>query len=184
MTQTVRGLAPWMIVALGGVVAGAIDITYAWLFWFVKAGVAPRRIFQSVAAGLLGREAAVAGGWPTAALGLLLHFFIAVTVAFVFYAAARYAPALWRRPWIWGPLYGVAVYGVMTYVVVPLSRAGGGGGRPDALWITLSIAIHAFGIGLPVALAARAALRSSALHTAAPKPGRGAPAGGPAAEYT
>ena len=53
----------------------------------------------------------------------------------------------------------------MTYVVVPLSRAGGGGGKPDVLWITLSILIHAFGIGLPVALAARAALRGSAAAT-------------------
>ena len=161
MTQMSRGLAPWMIVALGGLTAGTIDISYACAFWAIKAGVLPPRIFQSVAAGLLGREAAVAGGGATAALGLCLHYFIATTVAFVFYAAARYAPALWRRPWLWGALYGVGVYGVMTYIVVPLSRAGGGGGKPNVLWITLSIVIHAFGIGVPVALAARAALRGS-----------------------
>ena len=64
-TQTLAAraaAAPWMIVALGGFVAGTIDITYASLFWFIKAGVRPPRIFQSVAAGWLGREAAVAGG--------------------------------------------------------------------------------------------------------------------------
>lgn len=159
-TPAARGTAaPWTIVALGGVVAGAIDITYAWLFWFIKAGVRPSRIFQSVAAGLLGREAAVAGGMATATLGLVCHFFIATTVAFVYYAAARSAPTLWRRPWGCGALYGVAVYGVMNYVVVPLSRAGGGGGRIDPLWVSLSILVHAVGIGIPVALAARAALR-------------------------
>ena len=173
MTPASRGLAPWMIVALGGLVAGTIDITYACTFWGIKAGVLPPRIFQSVAAGLLGRDAAVAGGWSTAALGLVLHYCIATTVAFVFYTAARYAPGLWRRPWLWGALYGVAVYGVMTYIVVPLSRAGGGGGKPNVLWITLSILIHAFGIGVPVALGARAALRgttpvSPALVTGAP----------------
>jgi len=53
MTPTSRGLAPWMIVALGGLVAGTIDITYACTFWGIKAGVLPPRIFQSVAAGLL-----------------------------------------------------------------------------------------------------------------------------------
>ena len=73
----------------------------------------PSRIFQSVAAGLLGRDAAIAGGAPTAALGLALHFFIALTVAVVFFAAARFAPALWQRPWIFGSLYGIGVYGVM-----------------------------------------------------------------------
>lgn len=161
-TPTSRGGAPWMVVALGGLVAGTIDIVYAWAFWAIKAGLRPTRILQSVAAGLLGREAAVAGGAGTAALGLVLHFFIATTVAFVFYATARYAPALWRRPWLWGSLYGVGVYGVMNYVVVPLSRAGGGGGSPTTLWAVLSIIVHAFGIGVPVALAARAALRGTA----------------------
>jgi hypothetical protein len=162
-TSTARGAAaPWTIVALGGFVAGAIDITYAWLFWFIKAGVRPSRIFQSVAAGLLGRDAAVAGGMATAALGFVCHFFIATTVAFVYYAAARHAPTLWRKPWGWGALYGVAVYGVMNYVVVPLSRAGGGGGPIDPVWVSLSVLVHAVGIGVPVALAARAALRDAA----------------------
>lgn len=161
-TSTARGAAaPWTIVALGGLVAGTIDITYAWLFWYIKAGVRPSRIFQSVAAGLLGRDAAVAGGMATATLGLVLHFFIATTVAFVYYAAARYSPALWRRPWTFGALYGVAVFGVMKYVVVQLSRAGGGPLRFDPLWDGLSILVHAVGIGIPVALAARAALRDA-----------------------
>jgi hypothetical protein len=164
-TQTLAAraaAAPWMIVALGGFVAGTIDITYASLFWFIKAGVRPPRIFQSVAAGWLGREAAVAGGMATATLGLVSHFFIATTVAFVYYAAARYAPTLWRRPWGWGLLYGVAVWAVMKYVVVQLSRAGGGPLRFDLVWDGLSIVVHAVGIGLPVALAAHAALNGTA----------------------
>ncbi len=145
---------------LGGLAAGVIDIAYACIFWAVKAGVPPTRIFQSVAAGVLGREAAVAGGAGTAALGLALHFFIALTVAAVYFAGARYAAALWRRPWAFGALYGVAVFGVMHYVVVPLSAAGGGRIAPfDLLWDGLSIVVHAYGIGVPVALAARAALR-------------------------
>jgi hypothetical protein len=161
-TQSSPGLAPWMFVGLGGLAAGAIDITYACLFWAIRAGVKPSRVLQSVAAGVLGRDAAIAGGAPTAALGLALHVFIAMTVAVVYYAAARYAPSLWRRPWLWGSLYGVGVYGVMNYIVVPLSRAGGGGGWPITLWAVLSIAVHAFGIGVPVALAARAALGGTA----------------------
>jgi uncharacterized membrane protein YagU involved in acid resistance len=156
-----RALSPSLAVVAGGLAAGVIDITYACTFWAIKAGVRPTRIFQSVAAGLLGRQAAVAGGASTAALGLALHFFIALTVAVVYYTGARYAEALWRRPWTFGSLYGVAVFGVMHYIVVPLSAAGTGGVAPfDLLWDGLSIVVHAFGIGVPVALAARAALRA------------------------
>ena len=158
-----HAVSPSVAVVLGGLAAGVIDITYACIFWAFKAGVRPSRIFQSVAAGLLGRQAAVAGGAPTAALGLALHFFIALTVAFVYYTAARYAEALWRRPWAYGSLYGVAVFGVMHYIVVPLSAVGGAGVAPfDLLWDGLSLVVHAFGIGVPVALGARVALRGRA----------------------
>jgi hypothetical protein len=78
-----RTVSPSLAVLAGGLAAGVIDITYACAFWAIKAGVRPTRIFQSVAAGLLGRQAAVAGGASTAALGLALHFFIALTVAVV-----------------------------------------------------------------------------------------------------
>jgi hypothetical protein len=156
-----RSTSPWLYVLAGGLAAGLLDIAYACGFWLIRAGVPPRRVLQSIAAGVLGREAAVAGGLATAGLGLLLHFFIATVVGIVYYLAARSAPALWQRPWLYGSLYGVAVYGVMQYVVVPLSRAGGGGGAPNPLWVTLSIVVHAFGIGVPVALAARAALRGA-----------------------
>ena len=160
---SMRRPSPSIAVVAGGLAAGLIDIAYACTFWAIKAGVRPTRIFQSVAAGLLGRQAAVAGGASTAALGLALHFFIALTVAVVYYTGARYAEALWRRPWTFGSLYGVAVFGVMHYIVVPLSAAGGGGVAPfDLLWDGLSIVVHAFGIGVPVALAARAALRERA----------------------
>jgi hypothetical protein len=156
-----RPVSPSLAVILvGGLAAGVIDMAYACIFWAIKAGVPPARIFQSVAAGVLGRQGAAAGGAATAALGLALHFFIALTVALVYYAGARHAQALWRRPWMFGALYGVAVFGVMRYLVVPLSAAGGGRIAPfDLLWDGLSIVVHAYGIGVPVALAARAALR-------------------------
>jgi hypothetical protein len=120
---------------------------------------------------VLGRQAAVAGGAATAALGLGLHFFIAGVVSLVYFAAARRAAGLRRQPWLFGALYGVAVYGVMHYVVVPLSRAGGGGGRAYLLWDVSSVVVHALGIGIPVALAARAALQGAA----APRPVAGRP---------
>src|SRR5262245_23045261 len=129
---------PWAFVLAGGLLAGALDITYAWLFWAIKAGVTPPRIFRSVAAGWLG-PSAVRGGAATAALGLATHFFIAITVSAVYYVLARRIGVLWRRPWSMGALYGALVYVVMNYVVVPLSAAPKG--STDPLWVGLSIVV-------------------------------------------
>jgi hypothetical protein len=71
---------PWFYVLLGGLVAGTFDITYACTFWYLKRGVLPKRVLQSVASGLLG-DASFTGGGRTAALGLVLHFFIATSMA-------------------------------------------------------------------------------------------------------
>ena len=142
-------------VVLGGLVAGAFDITYACVFWAIRADVAPRRIFQSVGSGLLGK-ASFDGGWPTALLGLGLHFFIALSMSATYYLVSRRWAALWRRPVPYGMAYGVLLYGIMNYVVVPLSRATGS--RPtNNLWTWLSLAVHMVLIGVPIALAARRA---------------------------
>jgi hypothetical protein len=145
----------WRIALAGGVVAGALDILYAWAFWAIKAGVPARRILQSVAAGLLGR-ASFEGGWGTAALGLALHFFIALSMSVTYTLVAGRWPLLRERPWPCGAAYGLLLYGIMNYVVVPLSRAGGGGAQ-DPLWVALSVVVHVLLIGVPIALFARRA---------------------------
>ena len=140
--------------------AGTLDITYAWLFWAVKAGVSAQRIFQSVAAGLLGK-ASFEGGAATAALGLALHFFIATTMSVVYYLVARRWALLWQRPVPCGLLYGLLLYLIMNFIVVPLSAAGGGGSK-DPLWVAMSVAVHALLIGLPIALFTRRAIAGPA----------------------
>src|SRR5689334_5186950 len=47
---------PWHSLALGTVLAGALDMCFASGFWWLKADVTPIRVGQSVAAGLLGKE--------------------------------------------------------------------------------------------------------------------------------
>jgi hypothetical protein len=141
---------PGMFVLAGGLVAGTLDIAYACAFWAIKAGVPAERIFQSVAAGLLGK-ASFEGGMSTAALGLALHYLIALSMSLVYYLAARRWPSLWRRPLLYGAGYGLLLYGVMNYIVVPLSAAAGPGSK-DPLWITLTILAHMLLVGVPIAL--------------------------------
>jgi hypothetical protein len=156
-----RGVAPWIYILTGGLLAGTLDIAFACLFWAVKAGVPAQRIFQSVAAGLLGK-ASFEGGAATAALGLVLHYFIATSMSVAFYLVAMRRPALVGRPVAYGIAYGLLLYLIMTYIVVPLSAAGGGGSK-DPLWVVLVIAVHALLIGVPIALCARRALQQRPL---------------------
>lgn len=153
-SSAARRLRPFAYVLLAGLVAGTLDILYAWMFWAVKAGVPAQRILQSVAAGLLG-QASVQGGAATAALGLFLHYFIATTMSLTYFLVASRHPALHRRPVLYGAAYGLLLYGIMNYVVVPLSAAGRG--SRDPLWVALSIAVHMLCVGIPIALAERRA---------------------------
>lgn len=157
-TAPSRAARPWMFVVAGGLVAGAFDIVYAWLFWYVRAGLPMRRILQSVAAGLVGPGSSQ-GGTATAALGLVLHFTIAMTMAAAYYLATQAWPVLARRPLRFGAVYGLGLYIVMNFVVVPLSAAPRG--ATDPLWVGMSIAVHVILIGIPIALAAHYARRSA-----------------------
>ena len=145
-----------VVVLVGGGIAGACDIVYACVFWWMKAGVSPVRILQSVAAGLLG-PASFQGETGTAALGLALHFFIALTMAAVYDTAALRFPLLTERPVACGALFGLLAYGAMNYIVVPLSAAARGSSDPS--WVALSVLVHAFLIGVPIALVAARAAR-------------------------
>lgn len=145
-------------IVTAGLVAGALDILYAFIIWGLR-GVTPIRIGQSVAAGLLGRDAAVGGGTTTGLFGLGVHFVLAIIMAAIYYAAARNIRLLVDRAVPFGLAYGLALYGAMNYIVLPLSAIGkAGGGGP--LYITITgILVHMFLVGLPIALITRRALR-------------------------
>ena len=156
-----RRLSPGKAILVGGLIAGALDITYAFILWWLRAQVTPMQILQSVAAGLLGK-ASYDGGAGTAILGAFLHFFNALVIAAIFVGASRIWPVLARRAALFGPLYGIGVYLVMNHVVLPLS-AFPPRTKPPApvVWIT-GVLAHMFLIGLPIALAAKRAVPEAA----------------------
>jgi hypothetical protein len=141
-------------------IVGTLDITYAIVFSYFRSGTSPERLLQSVAAGWFGRDAAFSGGAPTAAAGLAFHYFIAFTITALFFAAASRLPGLVSRPALVGPLYGIGVYVVMNWVVIPLSRIAVFP-RPAPVVLISGLLVHMFLIGLPIALGARRALFGS-----------------------
>ncbi len=139
---------PMAPILAAGLLCGVMDISAAFITWMPR-GVSPRIILQGIASGLRG-PSAFQGGPATAALGLVLHFLIAFAWATIFYLAARQLPILIRRPLVFGPLYGVAVYLVMYWVVMPLSRFHRG---PFSVFNTvIAIITHIICVGTPIAL--------------------------------
>jgi hypothetical protein len=146
-------MTPRRALLIGTLAVGGLDLADAFIFFGLR-GVSPVRILHSIAAGLLGRDA-FAGGARTAALGAFLHFFIAFCIVATFLIASRRLVFLTRRPVAWGIVYGVAVWLVMNFVVLPLSAAGGGGAMTGPVAAN-GLLIHMFGVGLPASLVAAA----------------------------
>jgi hypothetical protein len=135
---------------LGTLSVGVLDGAFA----IVRAafnGVPPQRVMQSIAAGLLGR-AAFQGGTATALLGAGLHFIIAGMVVLTYFLASRRLPILTRHPLLCGAIYGLLVFAVMNFIVIPLSALTIG---PRSLVRMLpGMTIHILGVGFPAALVA------------------------------
>jgi uncharacterized membrane protein YagU involved in acid resistance len=150
------------VIPAGGVLVGIFDLIFAFTFYGLFLKAPALRIFQSVAAGVLGRPAAIEGGLRTFFLGILLHFVVATCIATVYYLISLVLPLVLRYAVASGLIYGMIAYLGMNYVVVPLSAIGPRTTSKPAWIFAIEIIGHAFLVGLPLALLAR---RSAMVHS-------------------
>ena len=164
MTENVFGVAAeaslkrrraFSTILYGGLVVGVLDLLLAFTLYGLVLRVPPLRIFQSVAAGVIGRTAATEGGIRTFLLGILLHFIVATCIAAVYYLASLLLPVLIRNAVLSGLIYGIIAYFGMKYVVVPLSAIGQIGRLPRLPILITELVGHALLVGLPIALLTR-----------------------------
>jgi hypothetical protein len=137
-------------IVTAGLVVGVLDISSALVIWWQR-GVALQRGLQGIAAGLLGTES-YQGGMATTGLGLALHFFVAFVVVSIFYLASRKIPFLTKQPFVSGVSYGIGVYVVMYWIVLPAAFSTFRHRLSNEL---LELAIHICLIGLPTAFIVR-----------------------------
>jgi hypothetical protein len=136
----------FLAIGVGGLIAGALDITQAIILF-------GKKVPLLIAGGLLGKSA-FHGGAGTYALGIFLHFFIALSVAAIYYAASRRLRFMTEHWLICGLFYGAAVDQVMTLVVLPLSALHAAG--PYKLYdLLLGLLVHSIVIGLPISFSVR-----------------------------
>src|SRR5437879_4285669 len=150
MTSKIKSLVAILWI---GLLAGTLDITDNLIFNQLR-GITPRMVFQYIASGLIGMKA-FQSGLASVALGVAIHYAIALTWTGMFYGASRKLAFLTRRPVISGLLYGGAIYLFMNFVVLPLSRVP----HPRAA-VTLALRINGvvallLFIGLTISLLVR-----------------------------
>jgi hypothetical protein len=134
-------------IVVGGLTAGALDATAA----FITFGSGMPR---GIASGLLGAKA-FQGGAATWILGLLLHFFIAVGAAAVYWLASRRLGFLRTHFFVCGLFYGIAVFLVMNLVVLPLSAVPFRVGPFTVAGLYQGLLVHMFLVGLPISMSVR-----------------------------
>lgn len=131
-----------------GLAIGVIGGVEFSIFYYETMGLKPMQLYQFIASALMGPPA-FAGGYTTAAIGLLLHFFISFVVAGVYLVAA--ARLRFLRNILFALLYGTLVNVVMSMGVLPLTAL-------PKMAVTLPLLLNgfigdAFNIGLPLFVA-------------------------------
>jgi hypothetical protein len=108
-----------IVIAGAALLIGTLDLIDAFVF-FHYVGVPAIRIPQSIATGFLGAFA-YHDGMISAAFGLIIHYSIAFAVAGTYMYVSGELP-LYRRPILSGAIYGIGVYCVMNYIIIPISN--------------------------------------------------------------
>src|SRR5690554_1214577 len=122
-----------------GLLVGTLDILAAFLHYYVKTHNNPIAVLHYIASGAFGDEA-YEDGLSMALWGLLFHFLIAFSFTGLFFWLYRFWPAFRRLGVFVCIAYGVFMWSVTQFLVIPLSRI------PDTSTIRFSNAAPAIGI--------------------------------------
>lgn len=127
-----------------GLVSGILDITGAILLYtFILKITSAQKLLQTIAAPVLGKDVTHSGGWISALAGLGIHFLIAFIFAVAFSLIYTFWKKWFRNPWVGGIVYGIIVWCIMNFVVMPTAT-----GNP----FVFSFEYFLYGIGLIIFL--------------------------------
>ena len=147
-----------------GLVAGTLDITAACIQAYLKTGTTPSQVWKYVASGAVDPKT-FSNDTMLAAVGLLVHFTIAILFAFFFFFLAKQIPSLVKYPILIGILYGLFVWSTMRFIILPyISRLNPKPivGQEAIKNAGIAAAIIVVCVGIPVVLLARRFFRTKA----------------------
>lgn len=147
----VSSLVPGILVA--GLIVGVLDAVAANTHAYLLRGTPPAAVWRYVASAVFGKSAGT-GGSEMVLWGLLFHFMVAIGWTALFFVAYPRIRLLSANMVLAGMAYGLFVWLMMNFVVVPLTRIAMGPIRLTTGTV-LMILIHLFVIGVPISYLAR-----------------------------
>jgi hypothetical protein len=100
-----------------GLVAGALDIIAACTQAWLKTETEPMQVLRGIASGAVDPKT-FSSPALMALLGLLIHFFVAISFAFLFFFLAKQIPSLIKYPFLMGIVYGLFVWATMRFIIL------------------------------------------------------------------
>ena len=115
--------SPIKAILLATLIAGILDASGAMIHFKINVPDAnPLLIWRSVAGGALGDTARSGGLFPWVIVGILFHFLIVFLFASFFSFIYPKIKALQKNSIVTGLLYGIFIWVVMNFLVLPLSN--------------------------------------------------------------
>jgi len=146
-------------IIIATVIAGTLDILSAFAYAILADGT-PLGVLSGIGSAIVDREA-FANPYILPAIGLALHFGIMIVMATAYLLAASRIPLLNRLPVLSGIGYGLALWGVMYWVVLPhrWPTMFPVDPRLDPKGFAEDLFSHIILVGIPIALVAKSATR-------------------------
>jgi hypothetical protein len=129
---------------------GTLDAIAALL---ISYKIPPVIIFKFIASGWFGKQA-MSGGIGMVLWGLIFHYLIAAIFSVVLFQLYSAVIKILRDKYFTGIVYGLLIWVVMNYVVLPFTNIPHGHGHIQAIGLIKGIAALIICVGIPIALMA------------------------------
>ena len=106
---------------IAGIIAGTLDALAAIINYYASTGKNPVRVFVFIASGVFGKDA-YASSQSIAVFGVLFHYLIAIIFSVFYFLIYPMLRFLRINKFFSAFLYGIFVWLIMNFIVVPLSN--------------------------------------------------------------
>lgn len=117
--QTAPGSTKTIIIAW--LICGSLDILTAFIDYYIKTGKGPDGVLKYIASGVFGKDA-FGGSSLMIWLGLMFHYLIALLFTLLFFLLYPRMKFLQFNVLITAIIFGLIVWAIMNFVVVPISN--------------------------------------------------------------
>lgn len=131
-----------------GLIVGTLDLTGASIQYYLRTGKGPVPILKYIAGAIFPKDALPSP--VLAAIGLLMHYGIAMIFTIFFFWLTAKKPDLLKHRLVTGLLFGALIWTIMNLVAVPLTRVNQAPFTVSGVLVSMGILIVC--IGLPLAL--------------------------------